>query len=104
MQKQTFEQIKELKERIINKSGKYTFYKYTSAVIAELIKSGRHGYARSMNDMLASVKNANDEADFSFEQLNYNFIKKFESYHFDLVPQSNLWAIQPRFLQSHCTC
>ena len=73
--------VKELKERIINKSSKYTFYKYATAVIAELIKSGRHGYARSMNDMLASVKNANDETDFSFEQLNYNFIKKFESYH-----------------------
>ncbi len=78
LQKRT---IKNIKDRILNKSSNYTFIKFTEEIINELEGSGRHSYASSMNDMLRAVRKVSKEVDFTFEQLNYKYLKEFEAYH-----------------------
>ncbi len=73
--------VRQLKDRILNKSGNFTFFKFTKQIIDELHTSGRHSYASSMTDMLRAVKRVQNDIDLSFEQLNYKFLKDFETYY-----------------------
>ncbi|SHI01803.1 Site-specific recombinase XerD [Chryseolinea serpens] len=75
--------ITELKGLISADGNKETFFQYTEKQIKELIKLNRIGNARNYSNILREVKKFRNEVDFPFRELNYTFLKKFESYYFE---------------------
>lgn len=75
--------ITELKGLISTKGSKETFFEYTEKQIKELIKLNRIGNARNYSNILREVKKFRNDVDFPFRELNYTFLKKFESYYLE---------------------
>jgi len=75
-----FLSIKELKERIVSKSSKTTFIKYTEQFIEELKEAGRIGYAQSVKSTLNAVKRFRNDKDLTFEEFNNKILLQFDNY------------------------
>lgn len=73
--------ITDLKEMISAKDNKSTFFQYAQKQIEELKKLNRIGTTRSYANVLREVKKFRNEVDLPFRELNYAFLKKFESYY-----------------------
>jgi len=74
-----FLSINEIKERLIVKKSTETFFSYTQGVIDELIVQRKIGNARVYSNVLREIKIFRDNSDFSFNELNYKFLTRFES-------------------------
>ncbi len=92
--------VKQIKERIENKSSKFTFYKYTDKVIEEFKEANRVSYASSMTDMLRAVKRFKRGADIKFEQIDYTFLKGFETFHLSKGNSINSLGVYMRNLRA----
>jgi len=92
--------VKQIKERIENKSSKFTFYKYTEKVIEEFKEANRVSYASSMKDMLRAVKRFKRDADIKFEQIDYTFLKGFETFHLSKGNSINSLGVYMRNLRA----
>ena len=68
-------------KNMISVKGKTTFFEYAEKQIKELINLKRIGNARNYSNILREVKKFRKEVDFPFRELNYSFLKKFESYY-----------------------
>ncbi|MFD1000213.1 phage integrase SAM-like domain-containing protein [Ohtaekwangia kribbensis] len=75
--------ITELKGLISTKGNQATFFEYVEKQIKELIKLNKIGNARNYSNILREVKKFRNEVDFPFRELNYMFLKKFESYYLE---------------------
>lgn len=78
-----FLSITDLKGLISAKGAKATFFQYAEKQIEELIKLKRIGNARNYSNILREVKKFRNNVDFHFRELNYGFLKKFESYYLE---------------------
>ena len=72
--------IKELKERIINKNKSISFYEYTERIIEDLKKANKIGNALAYKNCLNAIKTFQNDVDLDFNQINYNFLQRFETY------------------------
>ncbi len=72
--------ISELKERIINKNKSISFYAYTEGIIHDLKKAGKIGNALAYQSCLNAIKKFQNEVDLDFNQINYKFLKRYETY------------------------
>lgn len=71
----------QLKELIKKKSDKVSFFKYTENLIEEMKIEGRIGNARIYKSVLGIFKGYCKDKDMAFQDINYAFLKKFESTH-----------------------
>jgi site-specific recombinase XerD len=71
----------ELKDMIDKKSDKLSFLGYGEKQIEELLKANRIGTARSYKIVIGVLRTFNNDKDLSFQELNYAFLKKFETAH-----------------------
>ena len=74
-----FLSIKQLKERLIVSSNKQNVFSFIEMLIEDLIKSNRIGTALSYRDNLRAMKIFRNQKDFSFNEFNLDFLKKFET-------------------------
>lgn len=72
--------VVDLKNRIVNKRSEETFFRFTENLIEELKSAGRIGYAQSVYSILHLVKKFRNDRDFTFEELNYSFLSRFENH------------------------
>lgn len=73
--------VKQLKDKIVRKSKYDSFFSYGYSLVDELKISQRHGSARSYNGLLGILKVFTKNRDLKFNELNYDFLKKFERFH-----------------------
>jgi integrase len=73
--------VLEIKDLIHNKSNKLSFFGYAEKQIEELTKVNRIGTARSYKIVVGVLRTFNKDKDLSFQELNYAFLKRFESAH-----------------------
>ena len=73
--------IQEVKEKIIRKSKFESFFNFGESKIKELRESQRFGTARSYKGLLGILKVITNQNDLKFNELNYEFLKRFESFH-----------------------
>jgi integrase/recombinase XerD len=72
--------IFELRDRILNKSEKISFYTFAQKVIDELHMAQSHGNARVYENAIACLKRFfPKKEDLSFEELNYKLLKTLEA-------------------------
>ncbi len=76
-----FLSIAELKALLEKKDTSTTFFAYTAALVEALQKQNRIGTATYYNNVLREVKNFRNKKDFTFRELTYAFLTKFESYY-----------------------
>ncbi len=72
--------VKEIKARIVNENSSMTFYNFTNEIINEMESAERFGYARSINNMLQAVTSFTKEKDCALNDLNYDFLVRFENF------------------------
>lgn len=71
----------QLKELIQKKPENGSFFKYTEKVIETLKEENRIGNARIYKSVLSVLKLYCNDKDLQFNELNYAFLKKFETAH-----------------------
>ncbi len=84
-----FLSIKQLKTRIVKPSRFDSFLLYTNSLVEDLKKIQRYGTASSYFSVLIILKKFNGGNDIKFNEINYDFLKKFEEYHFSRGNSAN---------------
>ena len=80
--KLNFMSITEIKARITRKSNYESFYKYGESLAEDLKIARRFGTSRSYRGIISILKTFTKGKDLKFNELNYDFIMRFERYHF----------------------
>lgn len=76
-----FLSVTELKDKIVSKSKYDSFFAYGLAKAKELRVSKRFGTARNYQGVLNILKVFNKEKDLKFNELNLNFLERFDRFH-----------------------
>ena len=74
-----FLSIKQVKDKIVRTSKYESFFEFGYGLVEELKKSRRYGTARSYSGTLGTFKTYNNNKDLKFNELNYDFLLKYES-------------------------
>ena len=74
--------ITQVKNRITRNSTYDSFYKYGESLAEDLKASRRYGTARNYTGIISILRTFTKGKDLKFNELNYDFIKRFEKYHF----------------------
>ena len=73
--------IYEIKQKIIRKTNYESFFEFGQSLVDDLMKAERIGTARTYLFTLSRVKKFNNGKDLKFNQLNFDFLKRFERNH-----------------------
>ena len=73
--------VSDVRTHITRSSNKVTFYQFTEQQIQDMLKSKRVGNARVYKHTLNAVKNFRKSKDFTFDELNLDFLNRFEKHH-----------------------
>lgn len=92
--------LREVKEKILGRDSKVTFYSYTEKLIEGFIAMDKIGNARSYKNVLREVKNFTKDVDFGFEELTYAFLLKFDSYYLSKGCSENGLAVYMRTIRA----
>ncbi len=76
-----FLSIKQVKEKVVVQNSYDSFFNYGYSLVDEMNNSLRFGSANSYYYVLGLLKKYCDDKDLKFNELNYDFLKKFESHH-----------------------
>lgn len=76
-----FMSIKQIKNKIINKSKYDSFFEFGIELAEDLILSERLGTARTYREVISVLKSSTNSADIKFNEVNYDFLKGFERFH-----------------------
>ncbi len=77
-----FLSIKQLKDKIVRKSKYESFFEYGLSKAKELRVSQRFGTARNYEGVLSILKVFTKEKDLKINELNHNFLERFERFLF----------------------
>ena len=80
--------IREIKERIVQKNKFESFFDFGQRLVEEFKQQHRIGTARSYDFCLKRLRKFNRGRDLKFNQLNYDFLKRFEHEH---ISKGNSW-------------
>lgn len=73
--------LKELKERILNENKSIPFYKYTEDIIKNLKSVKKYGNANAYISCKNAIKLFQNNVEIDFNQINYKFLSRFETYY-----------------------
>ncbi|ADR20264.1 tyrosine recombinase [Marivirga tractuosa] len=95
--------IQDVKKAITRDKKDVQFYAYTTEWIEDLKNTGRKGYARTFDDLIRELKIFTENKDFSFRELNYEFLKKFDTFYLSRGTTSlNSLAVYMRSIRVIC--
>ncbi|WP_422083496.1 phage integrase SAM-like domain-containing protein [Ulvibacterium sp.] len=80
-EKLNYMSITQVKNRITRNNTYDSFYRYGESLAEDLKVSHRYGTARSYRGIISILRTFTKGKDLKFNELNYDFIKKFERYH-----------------------
>ena len=73
--------IGQIKDRLVNRNNGQSFFGFAKQCIQELRQVQRYGNARSYEGVTNILKGFMKGNDLQFNELNYDFLKRFERYH-----------------------
>ena len=76
-----FLSIKQLKAKIVKKSKYESFFEYGLEIAKDLRVAQRYGTARNYEGVIGILKVFNKQKDLKFNELNLDFLKRFERFH-----------------------
>lgn len=89
-----------LKDRIIQKEARDSFFKFAQECIDELVTAHRIGTARSYKGLVSVLKTHTKGSDLLFREITYDFLKKFEARHKSKGNGSNGLAVYMRTIRA----
>jgi len=92
----------QLKEKLITNGGTQSVFAFTENLIADLVEAKRIGTARSYREVLRSVKVFRNQKDLSFNELNFDFLKKFETDYLSRGNSLGGLAVYMRTIRAIC--
>lgn len=91
--KLNFLSIKELKAHILKTTSKITFYEYTQSLIDEFTTAKRIGMKNNYSSVYRNIKRFYPYDYLRFEEINHQFLKRFEIYHLNKGTSINSLAM-----------
>lgn len=76
-----FLSLRQVKDLLVRPNQKISFFEFTEKLISEMVEAKRIGNARVYRDTLNAVKHFCRNKDFTFYELNTNFLQRFENAH-----------------------
>ncbi len=73
--------ITDLKRILTKTTKKISFFEYTQQLIDEMEEANRFGNARAYKSVLGALKNFHRKRSLRFEEVNYTYLKRFETTH-----------------------
>lgn len=73
--------VTQIKDRIVNADKLKSFHSFGNDLVNELLSVNRIGSVRSYAHALTAIKNFTKKSDIRFEEINYDFLNKFEKHH-----------------------
>ena len=95
-----FLSIKQIKNRIVKTVTFSSFFEYGSSLVDEMKKAQRFGNANSYYAVIKILKKFNQEKDLKFNEINYDYLKKFERYHFSRGNSINGLAVYMKTIRA----
>lgn len=92
--------ITSLKDRIVQKEEKDSFFQFANQCIEELIKAHRIGTARSYKGLISVLKEYRNGKNLLFKEITYDFLSKFDSYHKSKGNGANGLAVYMRTIRA----
>ena len=85
--------ISQIKNKITKKVTVNSFFEYSNSIIEDLKKVERYGNANSYYAITKILKKFNNGNDLKFNEVNYEFLKKFEQFHYSRGNSTNGLAV-----------
>ncbi|MEM9680171.1 MAG: site-specific integrase [Bacteroidota bacterium] len=76
-----FLSVAQIKDRIVHSKTYQSFFAFGEQCVKELKQAKRIGNARSYDAVINVLKGFMNDDDLAFNELNYDFLKRFEQYH-----------------------
>jgi len=76
-----FLSITQLKKELTKENQSHSFYEFTLKLIQDFKKSERFGNAKAYTTLLSVIRNYHTSKDLTFEEINYDFLVRFENNH-----------------------
>ena len=95
-----FLSIIQIKNRIVKKITFNSFLEYGNSLVDEMKKAQRFGNANSYYAVIKILKKFNHEKDLKFNEVNYDFLKKFERFHFSRGNSINGLAVYMKTIRA----
>lgn len=77
-----FLSIKQLKRKIVKTASFDSFMAYSAEIVEEMKLAERYGNANTYHSIVKVLELFNNGNDIKFNEVNYDFLKRFESWHF----------------------
>ncbi|WP_339917863.1 site-specific integrase [Yeosuana marina] len=92
--------ISQLKNKITKKVTFNSFFEYSNSIIEQLKKVERYGNANSYYAVTKILKKFNKGNDLKFNEVNYEFLKKFEQFHYSRGNSTNGLAVYMKTIRA----
>ena len=92
--------ISQIKNKITKKATVNSFFDYSNSIIEDLKKVERYGNANSYYAVTKILKKFNKENDLKFNEVNYEFLKKFEEFHYSRGNSTNGLAVYMKTIRA----
>ncbi|GAA3560245.1 site-specific integrase [Snuella lapsa] len=92
--------LTQLKNKITKKVTVNSFFEYSDSIIEELNKVERYGNANSYYAITKILKKFNKDNDLKFNEVNYDFLKKFEQFHYSRGNSTNGLAVYMKTIRA----
>ncbi|MBS1773049.1 MAG: site-specific integrase [Bacteroidetes bacterium] len=89
-----------LKDKVYKADSKNSIFQFADDLIEELKKAHRIGTARGYKDVMGVLKKYCNDKDLSFQNLNYDFLTKFETHHYSKGNSANGLAVYMRTIRA----
>src|SRR5690606_32964453 len=98
--KLNFLSVLQLKSRIVKTVSQDSFYEYSLSLVKELNDTERFGNANTYYAITKVLKKFHDRNDLKFNDVNYDFLKRFESWHFSRGNSVNGLSVYMRTIRA----
>lgn len=92
--------VRDLKDRVYQPAAHESFFDFAGQLVAELKKSNRFGTARSYQGVLNVLEKFLGGKTLPFRSINYQFLTRFETYHFSKGNTANSLSVYLRAIRA----
>lgn len=95
-----FLSILQVKNKIVRTASYNSFFEYSNSIIEDLKKAERYGNAHSYYAITKILKKFNQGNDIKFNEINYEFLKRFEHFHYSKGNATNGLAVYMKTIRA----
>jgi len=95
-----FMSVKQIKERITHSNTSSSIFAFSERLMDEMKQAQRFGNARTYKLVLGVLKTYNKNRDLRFEEINYAFLKKWETSHLSRGNSLNSLSVYMRTIRA----